>query len=68
MPPHNPTHPDSATPADILTPHDQAPREPVAGVDPDAEPGIVDPRRLGPEILDPPPAGLPPPEKDSREE
>jgi hypothetical protein len=61
MPPEIPPKPDSATPADLLTPHDDVQAKPVDGDEPNAEPGIIDPRRFGPPIVDPPPAGLPPP-------
>ena len=66
MPPVDPTPdpaaPEAATPADILTPHEGAEPKPAAEGDRDLTPGIVDPRRLGPEIVDPPPPGLPPPD------
>jgi hypothetical protein len=61
MPSDISTNPNSATPADLVTPHDQAQPTPMEVVEPDAEPGIVDPRRLGPPIVDPPPAGPRPP-------
>jgi hypothetical protein len=63
MPP-DVSNPDAATPADLVTPHDVAEPKPVEGVEPDAEPGIIDPRRLGPPIVDPPPAGLPLPKSE----
>lgn len=65
MPSEDPT-PDSATPADLLTPHDQAQPKPAEGVEPESGPGIVDPRHLGPPILDPPPPGLSPPESATK--
>jgi hypothetical protein len=66
MDPHPPAAPEAATPADLITPHadtDAAPA-PVGEADPDLTPGIVDPRRsrLGPEALEPPAPGLPPPD------
>ena len=67
MPHDDPRHTDSATAADLLTPHDQVKPEPAKGDEPDAEPGIIDPRRLGPPIVDPPPAGLLPPQTDATE-
>ena len=58
-----PPEPDAATPADVLTPHDDPPPQPSGEPAAEPTPGIVDPRHLpGPEILDPPPPGLPLPE------
>ncbi len=54
---------EAATPADVLTPHDDADAKDGRDVAEELAPGIVDPRPLGgPEILDPPPPGLPLPE------
>jgi hypothetical protein len=63
MDPETPTAPEAATPADLLTPHDGADPGPAGEAAPDLAPGIVDPRRsrLGPEALEPPAPGLPPP-------
>lgn len=59
---------EAATPADIITPHDQGQRKDERDVAEELSPGIVDPRTVpGPEILDPPAAGLPLPD-DSQED
>jgi hypothetical protein len=57
-----PGHDDAATPADLLTPHDGTAHSRAPESEPDCAPGIVDPRHLPvPEILRPPPPGLPRP-------
>jgi hypothetical protein len=64
MDPHPPATPEATTPADLITPHAAAAPAPAGEPAPDLTPGIVDPRksRLGPEALDPPAPGLPPPD------
>lgn len=56
--------PEAATEADLVTPHAGAEPAPAGEPAPDLTPGIVDPRRsrLGPEALEPPAPGLPPPD------
>jgi hypothetical protein len=56
--------PEAATEADLITPHADAEPAPVGEPAAEPTPGIVDPRksRLGPEALDPPAPGLPPPD------
>jgi hypothetical protein len=57
-----PPSPEAATPADVITPHDAAAPGSAGGDEPVTGPGIIDPRQLpGPEILQPPPPGLPKP-------
>ena len=57
---------DAETPADIVTPHEDSEPKPTDEAEPEVNPGIEDPRRsrMGPEILDPPPHSLPPPDSD----
>ena len=64
MDPETPAAPEAATPADLITPHSGADSTPAADPAPDPTPGLVDPRksRLGPEVLEPPAPGLPPPD------
>jgi len=59
-----PADADAVTPADIVTPHEGADQSPTADVEQDLAPGILDPRRSrsGPDILEPPSPGLPPPD------
>jgi hypothetical protein len=56
--------PEAATRSDLITPHTDAEPAPAGEPAPELTPGIVDPRksRLGPEALDPPAPGLPPPD------
>ena len=64
MPPEQPAQSDTdgLTPADTITPHDEgdATNRPAEAPPADPSPGIIDPRHLpGPDILEPPPPGLP---------
>lgn len=64
MPPERPatSETEAATPADILTPHDDTAIPPVGEPAAEPAPGMIDPRHLpGPEVLAPPPPGLPVP-------
>jgi hypothetical protein len=58
-----PGHDDAATPADLVTPHGGDVHRRAPDEEPDRAPGLSDPRDLPvPEILQPPPRGLPPPD------
>jgi hypothetical protein len=55
--------PDGMTPADTLTPHGDAEQLRIEPPEEKVVQGLLDPRPLpGPEILDPPPISLPPPD------
>lgn len=55
---------EAQTPADLITPHEDAETKPTVETEAEVNPGIEDPRhsRLGPEILDPPKHSLPRPD------
>ena len=70
MKPKDPPLPsENATPSDISTPHEDPKQKRMEEPDNEIIPGLSDPRILnGPEILHPPPLGLPQPTREKLEE
>jgi hypothetical protein len=70
MKPKAPSLPaENATSSDIFTPHDDPKQKRIEEHDVEITPGLSDPRTLnGPEILQPPPLGLPQPTKEKMDE
>jgi hypothetical protein len=60
---------ENATPSDIFTPHDDPKQKRIEEPNNEVISGLTDPRTLnGPEILQPPPLGLPQPTKEKLQE